>query len=362
MAFIGQKTPAPKKEPVKVPTIGTWLKLRSVSADTLGLSLPSIKNFPNVLYGVEIELENTRGIRTLGALIPKEDGSLRNNGMEYISYPWPYDWLVHELRLFYTNNKISDVNVSERCSVHVHLNCQPLTISQLQMLIRLYQVFERVLFEWIGGDRNKSIFCVPLSETIISQKSLKSDPASFLGTIKRWQKYTAFNLLPLTTQGTVEFRHMSGQGDPEKIIKWLAIIGCMYEYVLKNTNEEFDKFLIQLNSSSQYRALVDMVFGEYAKLFEGFNFQALMEDGVLNMKFMLLDTKTSLTPEDGLHELEMAVNQARINMQARARIAERLAQPAPPNVVIDDAINPFARVAEWHDLPAELRADEDNPI
>lgn len=289
MAITISSTP-PKKAP-KMLNVCNWLKLRPVGADSGGFAVPPIKNFPNALYGVEIELENTRNIRNRGAWIPKEDGSLRNNGMEYISYPWPYDWLVQELRSFYTINTITNDNVSERCSVHVHLNCQQLTIPQLQMLIRLYQVFERLLFEWVGADRNKSIFCVPLSETIINHKSLSNNPAEFLTTIKRWQKYTAFNLLPLLTQGTVEFRHMSGQGEPEKIIKWLAIIGCLYEFALKNTNEDLDKFLLQLNSSSQYEALVTKVFGEYAKLFDGFNFQILMEDGVLNMKFMLMDLK-----------------------------------------------------------------------
>lgn len=279
--------------------IGTLLKLRPVSpesCDTLSKFRKPSEKFPNTVFGVEIELERTTNIRALGAFLPKEDGSLRNNGMEYVSLPWPYEWLVEELNKFYKENSISEVNVSERCSVHVHLNCQQLTIPQVHCLLKLYQVLEQVLFQWIGADRNTSIFCVPISETMIHNKVIKSDPAAFLGIIRRWQKYTAFNLIPLLSLGTVEFRHMSGQATPEKIIQWLAIIGSMYEFVLKNTNEMFDAFLMQLNSSSQYQVLIEKVFGEHSKLFNGYDFQHLMENGVLNMKFMMLSSKEEEKP------------------------------------------------------------------
>lgn len=317
-----------KKAPVKVNTIGQWLGLRTVSStnpNNLGLTLPKIVSFPNTLFGVEIELEHTQSIRPK-YLMEKEDGSLRNHGMEYVSYPWPYDWLVPELTSFYKDNKISERNVSERCSVHVHLNCQELTIPQLLTLIKLYQVFERVLFHWIGDDRSRSIFCVPLSETMINQKIINPEPNALLRTIKSWQKYTAFNLLPLLTQGTVEFRHMSGQGTPKKIIEWLAIIGSMYEYVLKNTGDRLDEFLLQLNSSSQYTVMTETVFGKYTTLFDGFNFQLLMEDGVLNMKSMMLDTQNKPVSIGATNEaFDFADALARVRMHPLPQVPVELA-------------------------------------
>lgn len=269
--------------------IAQWLKLIPVTSFTSKKREKST-SFAGALFGLEIELENTRNIQKLFEFQSKEDGSLRNNGREYVSQPWPFEWLVESLQSFYTVNKISNNNVSERCSVHVHLNCQELSLPQLQTFIKLYQVLERLLFTWIGDERSQSIFCVPLSETLINYKLLQQDQALFLQQIQRWQKYTAFNLLPLLTYGTVEFRHMAGQSSPEKIINWLTIIGSMYEFVVKRAAPDFDEFLLNLNSTSHYEQLLDQVFGQHSQLFADMPLQMLLEEGVLNMKFMLLNT------------------------------------------------------------------------
>lgn len=266
------------------------------------LNLPLVeweagKKFPNTCFGVEIELEDIRREPICYGFTTKEDGSLRNRGQEFVSPPWSFDTLSEQLPNLYTSNKYGVKNVSERCSVHVHLNCQRLSKEQLISLIKLYQVLERMLFAWIGDDRDKSIFCVPLHETLITYSLFESKELTAIVTkFKRWQKYTALNLLRLFDLGTVEFRHMAGQGSPERILQWLEIIGSIYEFIYTTNLRELDKLLLNLNTTSEYKRLIEHIFKEYSGYFNGHDYQLLLEEGVLMLKGMVLSQKEARKP------------------------------------------------------------------
>lgn len=251
------------------------------------LKVDAIKEFPSSMFGVEIELEGVLNPENWDTpwFAGRTDGSLRNHGREFVSLPMPYEWLVDQLAVFYKQNKISEKNVSERCSVHVHLNCQDMTQEQLEALFMLYQALESLLFAWIGGGRDKGIFCVPLQETtLIEDVLIHTKFDDLIRNWARWHKYTALNLLPLRSFGTVEFRHMGGQASPDKIIRWLQIIGCMNEYCRANY-KTIEETLLSLNTTSQYDKLIVDVFGKYANEFLGFNLHMLLESGIIALKF-----------------------------------------------------------------------------
>jgi hypothetical protein len=42
--------------------------------------------------------------------------------------------------------------------------------------------------------------------------------------VEGWHKYTAFNLLPLIKQGSVEFRHLQGTDDEVLLNQWLSCL------------------------------------------------------------------------------------------------------------------------------------------
>jgi hypothetical protein len=152
----------------------------------------------------------------------------------------------------------------------------------------LYQLFERVLFKYIGNDRDKNIFCVPWHETqlhfgIVS----KMDKHGLMG-IKQWQKYTALNLLPLFSQGTVEFRHMAGTPNQQYILDWCNLIGSMFRYTRNNELEAVRESLASLNTTSHYRELMFDVFGNWAQHLLMPMFEQDLEEGVLQMKYSLL--------------------------------------------------------------------------
>jgi hypothetical protein len=242
---------------------------------------------PTLLYGVELEIENcTDNMRVPGMRV-EADGSLRNNGLEFITEPMELPQLIKVLTSFFAKNALTEHNYSERTSIHVHTNCTDLTPTQVASICVIYQVFEKVLFNFIGNDRSSNIFCVPWSETTVNYRTVNALLSSDMYVAKEWHKYTALNLNPLCSYGTIEWRHMEGTHDLEKIILWLQIIGSIYAYATTMEYDDVLKTVIGLNTTSQYNAIVDLVFGRFSEQLKYPGSVMDIEDGVLNLKYSL---------------------------------------------------------------------------
>lgn len=276
--------------------------------ELLGIANPLPKNFPRalpqqipyapLLYGVELEIESVGDPEQwkVPGIVYERDGSLRNNGMEFITSPMTYSNLKYCLATFFTKNPITPANYSERTSIHVHTNCLNLTWEQVKALCLVYQVLEKLLFVWVGGDRDKNIFCVPWHQTNLTYKALKDDHD--VTKFRNWQKYTALNLLPLYTQGTVEWRHMYGHCDVQKILLWCQIINHIYAYVSVTSLEDVKKHIMTLNVSSEYNTLLTAIFKDLATHFLALpNYEMELEAGILNTKYgMLEDAVKDIAP------------------------------------------------------------------
>ncbi len=215
----------------------------------------------NTYLGIEVEVEN---IRRWDNDCPywsiTDDGSLRNNGREFISLPIRA-WRVEQALTQLQKELNPDVDFSERTSVHIHMNVRTLTLAQLEAMILTYLVFERTLFRYVGHKRDESIFCVPIHSTtlgynlyeLIYDKQLSID----------WFKYTALNLIPVMEKGTVEFRHMYGTLDKNVLMPWINMLLGLKVYALRNSPEYIKNRILELNTTSQFRMFGEEVFGIY---------------------------------------------------------------------------------------------------
>lgn len=261
---------------------------------TSNKAIPVANPHPSLLFGVELEIENIPewdNIKILnGAMHHTEDGSLRNYGREFITTPMTFSNLDHVLRDFFDRNKFNESNYSDRCSIHVHTNVQDITLEQLASICMLYQVFERLLFRWIGHERDRNIFCVPWYDTahmtfrVVNR--LKNGDHWVAG---EWQKYTALNLVPVSSQGTIEWRHMNGHNDVNRIMQWCRFIQHIYRIATGLSFEQVQQMLVALNTTSQYNDVMNTVFQDDAKLLRTPGYEIDLEDGVLNMKFSILN-------------------------------------------------------------------------
>jgi len=246
--------------------------------------------------GIEVEIENClydglRGSPTLPIkerfihegnkeLLPSlktfwrviKDGSLRD-GTEFI-FNGPLIGAniisaltqLDELFKVYVNPRNGrGVVSSDRCSVHVHLDVRRLSDAELTNLILVYLLFERFIFLSLDPSRIKNSYCRPLTDS--SFKYILSDLLNvsngedrliriLQAVTRQCDKYSALNILPVTSKGSIEFRHHQGTTKPLELVNWINII-----FALKKASGEYSvSYLLDFYDKNGFRSLIDLVF------------------------------------------------------------------------------------------------------
>lgn len=203
----------------------------------LGRRFPEIPSMPDearplphASIGIEVELENISRDRVEDGKrwrIYGEEGSIIR-GVEFISDPIWGTGIRDALEELDTMLAGLDPYVSQRGSVHVHLNMLDMETSALAHLLTLYIMYEPALFRLHDNwNRVQSPFCFPVQSSIQAQKGIalllkdlsKNRPVingSYIGT-----KYVALNPNNLRSLGTLEFRHMGATTDMQAISNWV---------------------------------------------------------------------------------------------------------------------------------------------
>lgn len=188
------------------------------------------------ITGCEYEIEEILSLGGLNMDVVSvvEDPSLRNNGREFTTPPLNFEGQLFYFEHIHEELKLGKNPYSDRTSIHVHVNVRELTVDEVKQFVLTYALLEPLFFEYVGEVRKGSIYCVPLNYTY-----LPSIYKYNLQTLhSKWHKYTAFNILPLSEYGTVEFRHMYGTGNLETFKFWL---GCLKElYTFIESTQGFD--------------------------------------------------------------------------------------------------------------------------
>jgi hypothetical protein len=212
--------------------------------------------------GIEVEVEKA----TAGERIHVKsrvwtahgDGSLRNNGMEYITFPIPVCYAPAALEDLFVSG-VNQCSFTPRTSIHVHFNCQDLTKDQVNDVVLLYLHFERQLYHFVGRQRIKNIYCVPINDTTLGSQLLVKRADLWAHT---WKKYTGLNLLPLESKGTIEFRQMHGTSNVTKLSQWIRLLDRLFLYALKKGTTNLREELAAVHTVPQLDRLGESVFME----------------------------------------------------------------------------------------------------
>lgn len=264
---------------------------------------------PDLMMGVELEVENCqngqdwyqdrtgkfgwtttvdnslRGVNvTTGA-----NAGINGNAFEFISKPMKSSTLLYSMEEFFKVTGFNDKNYTDRCSVHVHVNCTDLTPDQISSVALVYSVVEDILFRFVGQDRENNIYCLPWSQCRMNHDMVDKITSNVDRTSRSWQKYTALNLIPLRSQGTVEFRQMHGTADMKKLTTWINLIGCIFKYGTTTELTELIKEIKALNSTSEYEVFFGRVLGNYLPYTT--DYRASLEGGIISAKYGLINWK-----------------------------------------------------------------------
>jgi len=234
------------------------------------------------LVGIEVEVENHElRAHPSRTWVATEDGSLRNNGMEWVTKPIPANLVPAALHNLFIESLSDDCCFSPRTSVHVHVNCLDMPVEKISNIVLLYTILEPMLYQFAGRGRSKNIFCVPLLETNLLNGCVHKETNDL---VVGWSKYAGLNLLPLAEKGTIEFRHMHGTRDITKLTKWVDILTRLVDFCYKSDASELRKLLQGFNEQTNVRLLLLDIFGmSLMECFQYYDYNSV-RDAVVNMK------------------------------------------------------------------------------
>ena len=266
-AVTPNKTPQ-KEIPMKEIVISKLLKYKSLSK-YVGLEGKLQIRAPTTFIGVEIELEKVNlSYLPNGTWTATEDGSLKEEGREFITIPIQFKYLEVEIQRLFKG--IKSCNASTRCSVHVHINVRDMNLEELYNFILLYIIFEKSLYNY-SGSRIDNNFCVPIFYYPILVKDFLYELKEYKTINKSWYKYFGFNLSPIfggesQPLGTIEFRHMKGNTDCNWIINWINLIVSLKIQAKSLKHEELETHIRTMNTTSGYYWLAKETFKSFNEL------------------------------------------------------------------------------------------------
>ena len=239
--------------------------------------------------GIEIEAEGANLPRTGDYWNVEHDGSLRGEDLsqacEYVlqrpmSLSEAKEALAYLAHQYKENG--AQVSSSPRCGVHVHVNCQQLSILQLYNFMTLYLIFEDVLVKWCGKTREGNLFCLRAkdAEYLIYVLSQALQDKEFRARFRTDElRYASMNVKALTDYGSLEFRAMEGTDDTDRIYQWASLLVSMREQAKTFTNPVE---MILSSSGEGTDAFVNMCFPEeFVPLIKGVEgWEGMVVDGV----------------------------------------------------------------------------------
>jgi hypothetical protein len=224
----------------------------------------------------------------------KEDGSLRNHGVEYVSVPirnWEVpvalDLLAKHIKLCRSSN------FSPRCGTHFHINIRDFTEEDLAYFVMYYMIYEKFFFHLAGKERLNSYHCAPLTQLYIREYLLDvlglvhmTDPYANADKYSSWHKYTSLNLSSIPKFGTLEVRLLPGGYDWNKLAEFIDIILQLRNYIIKTDKKILRHDVLNLNSYSNYYTLTLKVFNNVFHALPKLHYHSAMRDAVCVSKVL----------------------------------------------------------------------------
>jgi len=230
--------------------------------------------------GIEIEMEGVDLVSVNdGVWRTENDGSLRGESYEYVlDAPIERSNVGKALSSLQTKLARSRLRPSNRCGVHVHINVQSLTSSQLISFIVLYLCMENVLTKWCGEDRVGNLFCLRAVDAEYILDAIIEFMAN--GDISIFQndvRYGAMNLSSLNKYGSLEFRAMRTPADFGLVDTWVDMLLRVFDKSKEFPNAWDIPTALSVAGPEMF---LEQIMGEQAQILADPDLDAILMDGV----------------------------------------------------------------------------------
>lgn len=194
--------------------------------------------------GIEVELEGMKRPPAIEWWNKVEDGSLRNSGVEYIfAQPLAGNACVLAVRALDSTlgKRVSKPVLSERTSVHVHIDISQWPTSQFKLFCMLWVLLESVSFEYFDANRFSNPYCIPFMRSndrlralflVLSYVGMNSRNADrhCIDRLKGWQKYSALHVGSAAIRGSLEVRLFPGTWKANELLKYINYLLAIVKF------------------------------------------------------------------------------------------------------------------------------------
>lgn len=189
-------------------------------------------------------------------LLKEEDGSLKDFGIEFITKgPMKGEQATNSLNeIKYIEEGLKNgFKFNHRCSFHVHLNVQNLTMEQLYAVTAAYILVEPFLFSLCEDHRRGNSYCVPLNVLSLTKRTLLQ------GNLQH-TKYWALSFNRLNDLGTIEARMMHGHVETNKLQEWIKMLQSIVIFgSILETSSNMMKLLNSIETDAQLQELAEQI-------------------------------------------------------------------------------------------------------
>lgn len=242
--------------------------------------------------GVEIEVEadNLPSQDLAETFWRKEiDNSLRGESAEFVLHrPLSMEALPKAFEELGKAFKIAKTKVrpTYRAGIHVHVNVQQLTPTQLVTYIAAYFMLEEVLLRFCDKTRLGNHFCLRMSDASYSLDSLidfiTREDLHTLNTDDL--RYASLNVTSLFRYGSLEFRALESTLDFDRIMIWAGVLVHLRDYAtsLRNPTE-----LLGQASAMGFEEFAPIILGKWYPYFKQWATEENLKRGVRNIQYAI---------------------------------------------------------------------------
>lgn len=208
-------------------------------------------------YGIEIEAENIREPFTVGMGTATTDGSLRNGGVEYVSVILDDVDMAKQWHSEVVARLVEEgADFSSRCGTHIHMDFRSSTVATRKKFLEKYLLVERYLVSLIPS-RKRNNFCLPLLDYDGDIENIRRVLEGQHRYFEVLSKYSALNLKPLLSQGSIEFRMLPSLPTVDLFNEVIDTL----EYIRNNTvSNVVKKFKVSRKDQLEVQAFMKVMF------------------------------------------------------------------------------------------------------
>lgn len=182
---------------------------------------------------------------------------------------------------------------SRRCGIHIHINCQHMTVLQVINFIVLYAIYETALLRFCGPERTGNLFCLRMqdAEALVYELVTCVQRGSLRPVARDTFRYGAINPVALARYGSLEFRALPTTARYDNIVVWVRMLLALKDAAMA---VEFPANIIEGLSGKGGKEALTATFGADATLLD---YPELIPDMMENVRRIQAVAYAEYSPE-----------------------------------------------------------------